>query len=79
ELHQGISSMATPLFDRSTKVFGAIAVVGTSQDLPFESLQKFGSLFHSMGQKITEALGGNYPEKIAVKGRLEAGDRRMED
>ena len=71
ELHQGISSMATPLFDRTNKVFGAIAVVGTSQDLPFESLQKFGSLFHTIGQDITEALGGKYPAKITVKERQE--------
>jgi len=77
ELHQGISSMATPLFDRTDKVFGALAVVGTSQDLPYESLQKFGPLFHSMGQKITEALGGKYPVKIAVTGRQEAEDGRQ--
>jgi len=71
ELHQGISSMATPLFDRTNKVFGALAVVGTSQDIPFESLREFGPLFHTVGQKITEALGGKYPDKISTKGRLE--------
>lgn len=79
ELHQGISSMATPLFDRTNKVFGALAVVGTSQDLPFESLQKFGPLFHTIGQKITEVLGGKYPDKIATKGRQETKNRRPEE
>ncbi len=79
ELHQGISSMATPLFDRTNKVFGALAVVGTTQNLSFESLQKFGPLFHTIGQKITETLGGKYPDKIMVKGIPETENRRQEE
>ena len=79
ELHQGISSLATPLFDRNNKVFGAIAMVGTTQDLPLETLQEIAPLFHTTGQEITRVLGGKYPDRIATKGRQEAGDRRMED
>lgn len=67
ELHQGISSMAIPLFDRTNTVFGALAVVGTIQDLPLKILEKFTPLFHMTGQKITEALGGKYPDRITVK------------
>ncbi len=78
ELHQGISSLATPLFDRNNKVFGAIAMVGTTQDLPLETLQEIAPLFHTTGQEITQILGGKYPVRIRAKGRQETGDRKPE-
>jgi len=60
ELHQGINSMATPVFDRNNKAFGAIAIVGTSQDLTLAVMRKLAPLSHTVGKKITEALGGEY-------------------
>jgi len=64
EINQGINSMATPLFNRNNQVFGALVLVGTSQDLPLETLRSYSGLFHNTGRQITRNLGGQYPDWI---------------
>ncbi len=64
ELNQGINSMATPLFDRDSRIFGALVLVGTTLDLPLEILRSYSGLFHSKGSQITGDLGGRYPSWI---------------
>ena len=56
--------MATPLFDLNNRVFGALVLVSTAQDLPLNSLRSYSGVFHKTGRKITEALGGQYPRWI---------------
>lgn len=64
EINQGINSMATPLFDRNNQIFGALVLVSTSHDLPFETLRSYSGLFHNTGRQITRDLGGQYPDWI---------------
>ncbi|MCK5673587.1 MAG: IclR family transcriptional regulator [Spirochaetales bacterium] len=64
EINQGINSLATPLFNRNNQVFGALVLVGTSQDLPIETLRSYSGLFHKTGRQITSDLGGQYPDWI---------------
>jgi len=64
ETNQGINSMATPLFNSNNQVFGALVLVGTSHDLPLETLRSYSGLFHKTGRQITKNLGGQYPDWI---------------
>ena len=64
EANQGINAMATPVFNRNNQVFGALVVVGTSYDLPIETLRSYSGLFHNTGRQITRDLGGHYPDWI---------------
>lgn len=64
EIYQGINSMATPLFDLNNRVFGALVLVSTAQDLPLKSLHSYSGVFHNTSREITEALGGQYPSWI---------------
>jgi len=68
EINQGINSLATPLFNRNNQVFGALVLVGTSQDLPIETLRSYSGLFHKTGRQITSDLGGHYPDWIKDNG-----------
>jgi DNA-binding IclR family transcriptional regulator len=61
EMHQGINSLSTPLFDRNNKVFGAFTLVGTAPDLPLRTLKSYVGLFEQASKGMTRAMGGQYP------------------
>lgn len=63
EFHKGINAIAVPVFN-SNRIFGSLALVGTSVDLDDSQMQEYGALLLSAGSEITEKLGGTYPVEL---------------
>lgn len=67
EFHNGISAMATPIFNANDRVMGSLTIVGTSVDLDREQLMEYSKLFLKASVDITNTLGGQFPPWIAER------------
>ena len=64
EFHNGINALATPIFNRDSKVIGALVVVGTSVDLDEAQLMEYSEPFLKASIDITQSLGGQFPSWV---------------
>jgi DNA-binding IclR family transcriptional regulator len=64
EFHKGINAIAVPIFDNN-RVYGSLAIVGTSVDLDKTQMEEYGELLLTAGAEITEKIGGTFPIKTA--------------
>ncbi len=68
EFHNGINALATPIFNRDSKVIGALVVVGTSVDLDEAQLMEYSEPFLKASIDITQSLGGQFPSWVLESG-----------
>ena len=68
EFHNGINSMATPIFGPQGRVLGALAVVGSSVDLDVQQLEEYAKYFLDASIDVTRRLAGQFPDWIVIRG-----------
>ena len=70
ELNEGINALATPVFDRNNKIYGALQVVGPSDPLTKRQLHEYIKHFLKASMEVTTMLGGTFPERILKYNKL---------
>lgn len=64
ELNEGINALATPIFNRSNEIHGALQVVGPSDVLTKNQLTKYSNHFLKASMEVTAMLGGTFPAGV---------------
>lgn len=64
EFHKGINAIAVPVFNNNNRIFGSLAMVGTSIDIDYNDIDEYSDILLSAGIEITEKIGGHYPKEI---------------
>ena len=64
EFSQGLMGVASPIFNYSRKIMGAISISGPSQRLQEKSLESLTKLVKSAAQQISQRLGYNGAKSI---------------
>ena len=61
EFSEGLRCVASPLFDHSANVIGALSVSGPSVRISETMMQQIGRQTHRTASELTKALGGVWP------------------
>ena len=57
----GLRCVASPIFDSSARVIGALSISGPSVRVGQASMQQIGKTVSRVGRELTQALGGTWP------------------